>query len=166
MSDVYTLAIDGFLSRWRSLRIHVGNPVIKTFSTELSTTTRLRMSKLETFDLYLKERRQVKEGEEQVKWAAVETLISYCVMPCLRRFSFVYGVSTSAEIRHIFESSLFNNNNRHICVRFALDINASNVIDSSDITNIFNIRSPRYNELLVEYMSIVFSCSLRKQILN
>jgi hypothetical protein len=166
MSDVYALAIDGFFPRLRSLRIHVANAVIKTVSTELSTTTRLRTSKLETFDLYLNQRDEADEGEEQVKWAAVETLISYCVMPRLRRFSFVYELSTSTEIRDIFESSVFNNDNRHICVRFALDINASNVIDSSDITNIFNIRSSHYNELLVEHVSITFSSSLRKQILN
>jgi hypothetical protein len=163
MSDIYILAIDGFLPRLRSLRIHVKNAVVQT---EVLTTTRLCMSKLETFNLYLKQRRQANEGEEQVKWAAVETLISNRVMPCLRRFSFVYGVSTSAEIQDIFESSVFNNDNRHISVRFALYINASNVIDPSDIINIFNIRSSRYNELLVEYVSILFSSSLTKQILN
>jgi hypothetical protein len=129
---------------------------MKTVSTELSTSRRLRMSKLETFDLYLKDRGQADEGEKQVKWAAVETLTSYCVMPCLRRFSLVYDLLTITEIRHIFESSLFNNDDRHICVRFVFYLNASTVIDSSDITNIFDIRSSRYNELLVKHVSIFF----------
>jgi hypothetical protein len=120
------------------------------------------MSKLETFDLYLNRRDEADEEKEQVKWAIVETLISDGIIPCLRRFSFVYKLSTSAEIRDIFESSLFNNDNRHVYVRFAFNMDASNVIDSSDITNIFNIRSSCYNELLVEYVSLVFSRSLTK----
>jgi hypothetical protein len=156
MSDVYALAIDGFLARLGSLRIHVNNAVIKTVSTELSTTTRLRMSKLETFDLYLKRRGQANEGEEYVKWTVVETLTSYCVMPRLRRFSLVYDLSTSTEIRHIFESSLFNNEDRHIRVPFVFYLNASTAIDSSDITNIFNIRSSHHNELLVKHVSSFF----------
>jgi hypothetical protein len=151
MSDVYTLAVDGFFPRLRSLRIHVNKVVIKTVSTGLPSTTSLRMPKLETFDLYLK-----REKEEELKWAAVETLTSYSVMPRLRRFSLVYGLSTSTEIRHIFESSLFNNDNRHICVRFVLCLNASTVIDSSDITNILDIRSSCYNELFVKLVSIFF----------
>lgn len=156
MSDVYTLATDGFLPRLRSLRIHVKNAVIKTISTELLTTTRLRMSKLETFDLYIKKRGSADEGEEQVKWAVVETLTSYCVMPSLRRFSLVYNLLTSTEIRDIFESSLFNNDDRHICVRFAFYLNALTTENSSDITNIFNIRSSCYNELLVKFVSNFF----------
>jgi hypothetical protein len=162
MSDVYTLAIDGFFPRLRSLRIYIRNAVIKTALTKPSTTTKLCMSKLETFDLYLNRRDEADEEKEQVKWAIVETLISDGIIPCLRRFSFVYKLSTSAEIRDIFESSLFNNDNRHVYVRFAFNMDASNVIDSSDITNIFNIRSSCYNELLVEYVSLVFSRSLTK----
>jgi hypothetical protein len=155
MSDVYTLAIDGFFPRLRSLRVHVQNAVIDA-ATKSLTMTKLRMSNLETFNLHVIQRGNAAEGEEQVEWAVVETLISDCIMPCLQRFSFVYKLSTSAEIRDIFQSSVFNNDNRRICVRFVLNINASNVIDSSDITNIFNIRSSRYNELLVEYVSLVF----------
>jgi hypothetical protein len=81
MSDVYTLAIDGFFPRLRSLRIYIRNAVIKTALTKPSTTTKLRMSKLETFDLYLNRRDEADEEEEQVKWAVVETLISDCIIP-------------------------------------------------------------------------------------
>ena len=160
MSDVYILAIDDFFPCLRSLRICVGKAAIKTALIEPSTMRKLRMSKLENFDLYLNERRAADEGEEQVKWVAVETLLSSRVMPRLRRFSFIYKLSTSAEIRNIFESSIFDNDSRHICVRFALNTDASDVKNSSEITHIFNAHSSRNNELLVESVSFVFPSSL------
>jgi hypothetical protein len=156
MSDLYTLAIDGFLPRLRSLRIRVKNALIKTISTERLKTTRLHMSKLETFDLYLKDRDLTNEGEEQVEWSVVQRLTSYCVMPCLRRFSLVYTLWTIDEIRDIFQSSLFNNDDRHTCVRFVFYLNASPIENSSDITNMFNIRSSSTNELLVKFVSQFF----------
>jgi hypothetical protein len=156
MSDVYTLAIDGFFPRLRSLRVYVLNAVINTALAKSLTMRKLRMSNLETFDLHLNHRDKPAKREEQVKWTAVKTLISDCIMPCLQRFSFVYQLSTSTEFRDIFQSSIFNNDNRHICVRFVLNIAPRNVLDSSDITNIFNIRSSRCNEHLVEYVSLVF----------
>jgi hypothetical protein len=154
MSDVYTLAMDGFFPSLRLLRVYVKNAVIKTVSTDLPATTSLRMPKLETFDLYLKWRQEATEEEEEVKWAAVETLICHSVMPRLRRCSLFYNLSTGIEIRDIFQSPLFNNDERHIHVRFALYLNTSIFIDSSDITNIFDIRFACYNQFFVQYVSI------------
>jgi hypothetical protein len=54
MSDVYTLAVDGFFPSLRLLRARVNNAVIKTVVSELPPTTSLRMLKLETLDLHLK----------------------------------------------------------------------------------------------------------------
>ncbi|CAF4072729.1 unnamed protein product, partial [Rotaria sp. Silwood2] len=151
MSDVYVLAVDGFFPRLQSLRIYVHKCVIKTVSTGLPAIANLHMPNLETFDLYLKKRGETNEGEEQVKWATVEILTSHSVMPRLRRYSLIYSLLTSVEIRHIFQSSLFNNDNRHIRVQFALYINLSTSTDSSDITNICDIHSTCYNNIFVQY---------------
>jgi hypothetical protein len=154
MSDVYALAVDGFFPRLQSLRIYVQKSVIKTVSSGLPATTSLRMPNLETFDLYLKQRGQEDEGEEQVKWTTVETLTSHSVMPRLRRYSLIYGLSTSTEIRHIFQSSIFDNDERHIRIQFAFYINTATFIDSSDITKICDIRSTRDYNIFVQYVSI------------
>jgi len=153
MSDVYTLAADSFFPSLRFLRIHVNNAVVKTVLSELPTTAILHMPNLEIFDLYLNERDEADEGEEQVKWTILETLTSRAVMPRLRRYSLIYGLSTSVESRLIFQSSLFNNDKRHIHVRFALYINSSTCMDSYDITNICDIRSPGDNNIFVQYVS-------------
>jgi len=165
MSDVYALAADKFLPRLHSLRIYVHKSVIKTISTRLSAIANLRMPTLETFDLCLQRRAQADEDEEEVKWTTVETLTSQFVMPHLRRCSLIYSLSTSVEIRHIFQSSLFNNDERHIRVQFALYINASTSIDSSDITNICDIHSTDYNNIFVQYVSN-FPFYLEKSMLN
>jgi hypothetical protein len=154
MSDVYALAVDGFFPRLRSLRIGVRKSVTKTVSSGLPDIASLRMPNLETFDLYLKQRGIEDEGEEQVKWATLETLTSHSVMPRLRRYSLIYGLSTNVEIRHIFQSSLFDNDERQIRIRFAFYINTATSIDSSDATNICDIRSTRYDKIFVQYVSI------------
>jgi hypothetical protein len=73
MSDVYELAVDGFFPRLQSLRIYVNKSVIKTVSSGLPAIAKLRMPTLETFNLYLKQRGQAGEGEEQVQWTTLET---------------------------------------------------------------------------------------------
>ena len=156
MSDVYLLAMNDFFPRLRSLRIHVNKPVFRTITTESSMLTRLHMSKLETFDLRLRRNGEVLQEEEGVQWAVVERLISSSVMPRLRRFSILYDLSTSTEIEQIFQSSLFNDQ-RHIRVRFALFLRTWNVAEETEITNIFNIRSSRYSELLARNVSIFFT---------
>jgi hypothetical protein len=150
MSDVYALAVDGFFPCLQSLCIYVGKAVIKTVSSGLPATASLRMPNLETFDLHLKQRGEAGEGEEQVKWKTVETLTSRSVMPRLRRYSLIYSLSTSAEIQHIFQSPLFDHGKRQIRVQFALYINASTSIYSSDITHICNIRSTRDNNIFLQ----------------
>jgi hypothetical protein len=158
MSDVYALAVDGFFPRLQSLRIYVNNAVIKNVSTGLPAITSLHMPKLETFDLYLKARGEGDDEEEKVEWVTVATLTSHSVMPRLRRYSLIYALSKNIEIRHIFQSSLFHNDERHIRVRFALYLDASTSIDSSDIINICDIRSARYNKIFVQYVSIFSIC--------
>ncbi len=150
MSDVYELAVDGFFPRLQSLRIYVNKSVIKTVSSGLPAIAKLRMPTLETFNLYLKQRGQAGEGEEQVQWTTLETLTSHSVMPRLRRYSLIYNLQTSVEIRHIFQSSLFHNDERNIDVRFGLYLITTTPIDSSDATN---IRSVRYNNSFVQYVS-------------
>jgi len=154
MSDMYALVVDGFFPRLQSLRIYVQKSVIKTVSSGLPAIASLRMPSLETFDLYLKQRGEAEEGEEQVKWTTIETLTAHSVMPRLRRCSLIYTLQTSAEIRHIFQSSLFDNDERHIRVRFGLYLITTTSIDSSNTTNICNIRSAHYNKTIVQYVSI------------
>ncbi|CAF3913950.1 unnamed protein product [Rotaria sordida] len=109
------------------------------------------MPNLETFDLYVKKQGKANEGEEKVEWATLETLTSHSVMPRLRRYSFIYNLSISDEIQHIFQSSLFNNDKRHIRIQFALHINSLTSIDLSDIIDICNIHSTHYNNIFVQY---------------
>ena len=154
MSDVYTLAADGFLPRLKSLRIYVENSVIKTVLTEPPSIKTLRMPELERFDLRLKREGEADEGEEQVRWITVETLTSHLVMPRLRRFSLIYGLQTKTEIRHIFQSPLFDNDERHVLFRFKLVCVTTTSIDSSDITHICDIPSVYYNKALLRYVSI------------
>jgi hypothetical protein len=154
LSDVYALAVDGFFPRLQSLRIYVQKSVIKMVSSGLPAIASLRMPNLETFDLYLKQRGEVEEGEEQVEWTTVEKLTSHSVMPRLRRYSMIYTLQTSAEIRNIFQSSLFDNDERHIRVRFGFYLITTTSIDSSDNTNICSIRSTQYNKTVVQYVSI------------
>jgi hypothetical protein len=154
MSDVYALAIDGVFPRLRSFRIYVGNAVIKTVSSRLPAIASLRMPNLETFDLYLKQRGLVGEGEEQVDWTTVETLTSHSVMPSLQRCSLLYTLLTSIEIQQIFESPLFDNDARHVHVRFGLYLDASTFMCSSDITKICAILPKCYNNICVQYVSI------------
>ncbi|CAF1446250.1 unnamed protein product [Rotaria sordida] len=109
------------------------------------------MPNLERFDLYVKKQGKANEGEEKVEWATLETLTSHSVMPRLRRYSFIYNLSISDEIQHIFQSSLFNNDKRHIRIQFALHINSLTSIDLSDIIDICNIHSTHYNNIFVQY---------------
>jgi hypothetical protein len=154
MTDVYGLAVDGFFPHLQSLRIYVNNAVIKTVSTGLPTITSLHMPKLEVFDLYLKRRGEEDDGEEKVEWETVETLISYSVMPRLRRCSLIYALSTSDKVRRIFESSIFHNDKRNTRVQFGLYLSTSTSIDSSDSINICDIGFARYNKICVLYVSI------------
>jgi hypothetical protein len=154
MSDVYELVIDGFFPRLQSLRIHVNKSVIKTVSSGLAAIENLRMPNLETFDLYLKQRGQADGGEEQVQWTTVETLTSHSVMPRLRRYSLIYSLQTSVEIRHIFQSSLFHNDERQIHVRCGLYLTTMTPIDSSDAIDICDIGSARFNKTFVQYVSL------------
>ncbi|CAF3892099.1 unnamed protein product, partial [Rotaria sp. Silwood1] len=151
MSDVYTLAVDGFFPCLQSLHIYVHKSVIKTVSTGLPAIANLHMPNLETFYLYVKKQGKANEGEEQVEWATLETLTSHSVMPRLRRYSLIYNLSTSVEIQHIFQSSLFNNDKRHIRIQFALHINSLTSIDLSDIIDICDIHSTHYNNIFVQY---------------
>ncbi|CAF3038541.1 unnamed protein product [Rotaria sp. Silwood2] len=136
MSDVYTMPIDGLFPHLRSLRIYVKYAIIKTVSIEDLNIKRFHMAKLEKFDLYIKGRRNTKEDEKQVEWTDLERLICNSVMPSLREFSFIYTLLTIVDIQHLFQSSIFQNHERHIRVRFALHINAKTSINLSDITNI------------------------------
>lgn len=154
MSDVYALAVDGFLPRLQSLRIYVQKSVIQTASSGLLTTTSLHMPNLESFVLYLRKRDKAGEGEEQVKWTTVETLSSHSVMPRLRRYSLIYTLETSAEIGHIFQSFLFSNDKRNVRVRFGLYLITTTSIDSFHTTNICDIRSVHYNKTVVQFVSI------------
>jgi hypothetical protein len=153
MSDVYALAVDGFFPHLRTLRIYVNNAVIKTALMGIPSIASLRMPNLETFDLYVKQRGEAEDGEERVEWTTLETLTSRFAMPRLRRYSLTYSLSTNAEIRHIFQSSLFNNDERHIRVQFSLYISTMTSMDSSDTANICNIRSTRDNNIFVQYVS-------------
>ena len=157
MTDVYALAVDGCFPYLRSLRIYVNNAVIETVSIGLPYITSLRMPKLEIFDLCLKWRGEEADGEEKVEWETVETLVSYSVMPRLRRYTLIYTLSTSYEIRRILQSSIFHNDKRSFRVRFALHLNTSTSIDSSATINICDIRSTRYNKIFVQYVSIFLS---------
>jgi hypothetical protein len=154
MSDVFDLAVDGFFPRLQSLRVYVKKSVIKTVSSGLLAITKLRMPNLETFHLHLRQRHQAGEGEEEVKWTTLETLTSPSVMPRLRRYSLVYVLSTNAEILHIFQSSLFHNDERHIDFRFGLYLITTTALDSFDITNVCDIRSTHYHKTIVQYVSI------------
>ena len=154
MSDVYALAVDGFLPRLQSLHIYVRKSVIQPVSSGLLATTSLHMPNLESFVLYLRERGEAEEGEEQVKWTNVETLSSHSVMPRLRRYSLIYTLETSTEIGHIFQSFLFNNDKRNVRVRFGLYLITTTSIDSSHTTNICDIRSVHYNKTVVQFVSI------------
>ena len=154
MSDVYTLLVDGVLPRLQSLRVDVDRCVIRTVLTEPPSIKRLRMPELKRFDLQLRRHGQADEGEEQVRWMTVETLTSHSVMPRLRRFSLIYGLQTIAEIQHVFQSSLFDDAERHILFRFKLDLVTPTSIDSSDITNICDTRSTHYNKGILRYVSI------------
>jgi hypothetical protein len=161
MTDVYALAVDGFFPWLQSLHIFVKKSVIKTVSSGLSAVANLRMPNLETFVLYLKQRGEADEGEEQVKWTNVETLTSHSVMPRLRRYSLVYSLLTSFEIRHIFESSIFYNDERNIDIRFGLYLITTTSLDSTDTINIRDIRSAQYTKSIMHYVSI-FSYVIRK----
>ncbi|CAF4634355.1 unnamed protein product, partial [Rotaria socialis] len=150
MSDVYALAVDGFSPCLRCLHVHINNAVIKSVLRELSTTTNFHMSQLETFDLYLNWREE-DEDEEQIEWTVVETLTSKSVMPRLRQCSVVYKLTTNIEIRHMFQSPFFKNDERNIRIRFVLCFNTSIFIDSSDIANISDIRSVSSNEIFLKH---------------
>ena len=145
MSDIYVLATDGFLPQLRLLRIYVQRSITKT----ISAMTSLCLPNLETFDLYLKDRREPEQGEEEVKWATVEILTSPTIMPRLRRYSLIYGLSTSAEIRDISQF-LFDNDKRDIHIRFAFYV----PIVESDASNLHHIRSTHPNDILVLDVSI------------
>lgn len=154
MSEVYALAVDGFLPHLRFLRVYVNRSIIKTVLLELSSTTSLRMRNLETFDLYLKQRCKPNEGgEEEVEWPTVETLTSPSVMPRLRQFSLIYTLSTSAEIRQISQF-LLHNIDRHIRTRFAFCIPTATPINAYDAANLHHIRSTYPNDFLVQDVSI------------
>jgi hypothetical protein len=148
MCDVYALAVDGFLPSLRSLRVRIREDDITTVSGPLPPATSLRMPQLETLDLYLK------RLEEKVEWKCVEALTSDSVMPRLRHCTLVYNLSMSTEIIDIFASPLFDNDERHVRVRFALHLDRSVTIDPSHISDISKVRSGRYNEIYVEYVSI------------
>lgn len=149
MSDIYVLATDGFLPQLRLLRIYVQRSITKTISSGFSAMTSLCLPNLETFDLYLKDRREPEQGEEEVKWATVEILTSPTIMPRLRRYSLIYGLSTSAEIRDISQF-LFDNYKRDIHIRFAFYI----PIVESDASNLNHIRSTHPNDILALDVSI------------
>ena len=153
MSDVYAMAVDGFFPCLKSLRVYVMNTYIKTVLNGRPAIASLRMPNLETFDLHLKQQGEADEGEEQVNWTVVETLTSRSVMPRLRRYSLIYGLLTSAEIRHIFQSSLIDYDDRDIRMQFAFCVNRGTSINSSDITNVCDIRSTRYYNIFVQYVS-------------
>ena len=153
MSDVYLLAVDGFLPHLKSLRIYVQHAIVTTVSSALPPTASLCMSNLKTFDLYLNQRRRPNEDEEEVKWITVETLTSRSVMPRLRRCSLIYGLSTSAEIPHISQF-LFDIDERHIRIQYAFYIPIATSIDSSDIDYIRHICYTHSNSIFVHYVSI------------
>ena len=100
MSEVYSLAVVGFLPCLNLFRIYVEKSIIKTVSSRLLAITSLRMANLETFDLYLKHQREPKEGEEYVKWTSVKSLIAPSVMPRLRRYSLIYSLPSGTGIRN------------------------------------------------------------------
>jgi hypothetical protein len=84
----------------------------------------------------------------------VEALTSDSVMPRLRHCTLVYNLSMSTEIIDIFASPLFDNDKRHVRVRFALHLDSSVPIDSASACNISEVRSAHYNEIFVQHVSL------------
>jgi hypothetical protein len=148
MIDVYALAVDGFLPCLRSLRVHVSQWSMENVPGPLPDVTSLHMPQLETLDLHLNRK------DKSIEWKSVEALTCRSVMPRLRQCTLVYSVSMSVEIPCIFASPLFDNDERHVHVRFMLHLDASVPIDLSTAFNISEVRSGRYNEIYVEYVSL------------
>ncbi|UJR30034.1 hypothetical protein I4U23_017579 [Adineta vaga] len=96
------------------------------------------MPNLERFHLHLSWRGVEDLDKKQVVWSNIETLISDSVMPRLRRFTFIYILSSNTEIRHILQSFRLMNQTRNVHVQFGLYIKASTFIDASDMPIIYD----------------------------
>jgi hypothetical protein len=144
---VYAFAVDGFLPHLRSLRVQMRESNIVSVSGSLPVVTSLRMPHLERFDLY------ANRLDRKVEWTKIEALTTADVMPRLRQCSLVYDLLSSSDIRHIFASPLFDNDERHVRVRFMLRLRAQIPANSAEAHYISEMRSARYNEISVEHVS-------------
>lgn len=88
-----------------------------------------------------------------VEWASVEPLTSSSVIPNLRHCTLVYELHRPADLRSIFTSSLFTNDQRTIRLHFAIRLLARNTLGDEDLVDLHEIRSGYHNEAYCEYVS-------------
>ena len=145
MYHIYILAVKGILPRLQSLCIRLYS-VETNAPGPLPDVANLHLPELENLCLCLR-------GYQKVKWNSVEALTSLSVMPRLRHCVLDYNLEMDTDIRRIFASPLFGNDERHVHLRFLLNINDQILPLSSNDDHISTVRSGLYNEIYLKYVS-------------
>ncbi len=145
ISDVYALAVDGLLPHVQSLCVRLCRVRTTSITKPLPDVASLCLPELHSVYLSLSQ-------ETDIKWEIVEALSSLPVMPRLRRCSLEYRMPNDTNLKQIFSSPLFDNDERHVRVRFILrEYTGGFVLPDGDNRPI--VLSGRYNEIYHEYVS-------------
>jgi hypothetical protein len=152
LSDIYALATNGLLPRLRSLRVILCYWDVEDGETPASmrpipSIRSLFLPELELIDMDLRR-------SSGVEWASIEPLTSHSVMPRLRYCTLTYELQCSADIRLMFDSPLFGNDERNVRLCFAIHLNACH-IGGPEYAHLSQLCTGRYNETYLEYVSSV-----------
>jgi hypothetical protein len=157
MFDVYAVAVDGILPHLQSLRVRICSSDTDVVTRPLPPISSLRLAELDT--LYL----IVLWTQRAIEWETVEAFTSLAVMPRLRCCTLDYPMKTCTDIRRIFDSPLFGNDERHVRVRFLLIANLETYGDLSDDDDqddndddddrFWTVHSAHYDEIYQELVS-------------
>jgi hypothetical protein len=147
ISHLYILARVGVLPRLQSLRVKSFAFDRNIFTRPLPPLRRLLLPELNKLSLSLE------WVHKDVEWEIVEAITSVAVMPRLRHCTLVYSMKRCTDIRRIFASPLFGNDERHVRVRFRLSVMANKCICSFNDHRHSTVRSERHYEIYREYVS-------------
>jgi hypothetical protein len=152
MYNVYAVAVDGVLPRLRSFRVELSRYKIRSDTQSLPPLASLGLPKLESFDFIVK-----LEGGE-VEWTVIEALTSLMVMPRLRCCTLDYDMTMGTDLLNIFRSPLFDNDERHVRVRFVLNYCTLASDFPTYLLDKSIAHSGRYNEICRGYVSFPSFC--------